>query len=99
MQGLDLLVDYVTSVDAASAYCDEGLPQAVVYASTLSGVSMNRLRGRLGQLAGAPPFIEISPDLDGYEPPTAGAPPVRRVALDELPRALPAALVIEMMRQ
>ena len=99
VQGLDLLVDYVTSVDAASAYCDEGLPQAVVYASTLSGVSMNRLRGRLGQLAGAPPFIEISPDQDGYEPPSADAPPVRRVALDELPQALPAALVTEMMRQ
>jgi hypothetical protein len=99
VQGLDLLVDYVTSVDAASAYCDEGLPQAVVYASTLSGVSMNRLRGRLGQLAGGPPFIEISADREGYEPPASGERPVRRVALDELPQTLPAALVTEMTRQ
>lgn len=99
VQGLDLLVDYVTSVDAASAYCDEGLPQAVVYASTLSGASMNRLRGRLGQLAGGPPFIEISPDQNGYETPSTGERPVRRVAVDELSRTLPAALVNELMRQ
>jgi hypothetical protein len=99
VQGLDLLVDYVTSVDAAGEYCDEGLPQAVVYASTLSGPSMNRLRGRLGQMAGGPPFIEISPDHDGYEPPSAGERPVRRVAIDELAQALPAALVIEMTRR
>lgn len=99
VQGLDLLVDYVTSVDAASAYCDEGLPQAVVYASTLSGVSMNRLRGRLGQLAGGPPFIEISPDQDGFETSSIGGRPIRRVALDELPQTLPAALVNEMTRQ
>lgn len=99
VQGLDLLVDYVTSVDAAGDYCDEGLPQAVVYASTLSGTSMNRLRSRLGQVAGGPPFIEISPDHDGYEPPSAGERPVRRVAIDELAQALPAALVIEMTRR
>lgn len=99
VQGLDLLVDYVTSVDAASEYCDEGLPQAVIYASTLAGTSMTRLRHRLGQVAGGPPFIEISPDREGYEPPAAGERPVRRVVIDELGQALPAALVIEMTRR
>lgn len=99
VQGLDLLVDYVTSVDAASDYCDEGLPQAVVYASMLAGPSMTRLRHRLAQTPGAPPFIEISPDHDGYEPPAAGERPVRRVVIDELSQALPAALVIEMTRR
>jgi hypothetical protein len=99
VQGLDLLVDYVTSVDAAGDYCDDGLPQAVIYASTLSGTSMTRLRNRLGQSAGGPPFIEISPDHGGYEPPSAGERPVRRVAIDELAQGLPAALVIEMTRR
>jgi hypothetical protein len=99
VQGLDLLVDYVTSVDAASEYCDEGLPQAVVYASTLAGTSMARLRNRLGQVAGGPPFIEISPAHEGYEPPAAGERSVRRVVIDELAQALPAALVIEMTRR
>lgn len=99
VQGLDLLVDYVTSVDAASDYCDEGLPQALVYASTLAGPSMTRLLGRLGQMPGGLPFIEISPDHDGYEPPAAGERPVRRVVVDELAQALPAALVIEMTRR
>jgi hypothetical protein len=99
VHGLDLLVDYVTSVDAAGDYCDEGLPQAIVYASTLSGTSMNRLRGRVGQLMGGPPFIEISPDHDGYEPPSTGERPVRRIAIDELAQGLPAALVSEMTRR
>ena len=99
VQGLDLLVDYVTSVDAASDYCDEGLPQAVVYASTLAGTSMTRLRHRLGQMAGGPSFIEIAPEPAGYEPPAGGERPVRRVVIDELAQALPAALVTEMARQ
>ncbi len=99
VQGLDLLVDYVTTVDAASDYCDEGLPQAVVYASTLAGTSMTRLRHRLGQMAGGPPFIEISPDHEGYEPPAVGERPVRRVVIDDLAQALPAALVIEVTRR
>jgi hypothetical protein len=100
VQGLDLLVDYVTSVDAACDYCDDGLPQAVVYASALAGASLDRLRRRLDQLAGAPPFIEISPERQNVEAPVAaertGTP---RVGLDELSQALPAALVIEMTRR
>ena len=99
VQGLDLLVDYVTSADTASDYCDEGLPQAVIYASTLAGTSMTRLRSRLGQLPGSPPFIEISPEREGYDPPSAGERPARRVTIDELAQALPAALVIEMNRR
>jgi hypothetical protein len=59
---------------------------------------MTRLRDRLRQLPGSPPFIEISPEHDGYEPPTARERPVRRVVIDELAQALPAALVSEMTR-
>lgn len=99
VQRLDLLVDYVTSVDAALDYCAEGLPQAIVYASSLAGVSMNRLRSQMGDMGSGPSFIEICPDRDDYEPATAGERGVRRVAIDELAQALPAALVAEITRR
>ncbi|NRF66120.1 hypothetical protein HLB44_03915 [Aquincola sp. S2] len=99
VQGLDLLVDYVASVDAACDYCADGLPQAVVYASTLSGAPLERLRRRLHSEVGAPPFIEITPQGHGFEPLRPGDEAVARVGLDGLAQALPAALVIELTRR
>ncbi|WP_284619688.1 hypothetical protein [Aquabacterium humicola] len=99
VQGLDLLVDYVGSVDAAVDYCADGLPQAVVYASTLAGAPLERLRRRLNAESGAPPFIEITPEGHGFEPLRPGDEAVARVGLDGLAQALPAALVIELTRR
>lgn len=99
VQGLDLLVDYVTSVEAACAYCEEGLPQAVVYASTLAGAPLDRLRRRLGGEAGAPPFIEIAPHGHSVETAAAGHRTVARVGADGLAEALPAALANELARR
>lgn len=100
VQGLDLMVDYVTSVDAARDYCADGLPHAVVYASTLAGAPLDRLRrALLSGEAGAPPFIEIAPQGHGFEPVSPGETAIAKVGLDGLAQALPAALVIELSRR
>lgn len=100
VQGLDLMVDYVTSVDAARDYCDDGLPHAVIYASTLAGAPLDRLRRALLEAdAGAPPFIEIAAQGHGFEPVSPGDTAVAKVGLDGLAQALPAALVIELSRR
>lgn len=99
VQGLDLIVDYVTSVDAARDYCADGLPHAVVYASTLAGAPLDRLRRSLLSEAGAPPFIEISAQGHGFEPVAPGDTAIAKVGLDGLAQALPAALVIELTRR
>ncbi|MBI5255538.1 MAG: hypothetical protein HY855_03495 [Burkholderiales bacterium] len=100
VQGLDLMVDYVTSVDAARDYCDDGLPHAVIYASTLAGAPLDRLRrALLAADAGAPPFIEIAAQGHGFEPVSPGDTAVAKVGLDGLAQALPAALVIELSRR
>ncbi|WP_395701684.1 hypothetical protein [Aquabacterium sp.] len=99
VQGLDLMVDYVTSVDAARDYCADGLPHAVVYASTLAGAPLDRLRRSLLDEAGAPPFIEIAAQGHGFEPVAPGETAIAKVGLDGLAQALPAALVIELSRR
>lgn len=99
VQGLDLMVDYVTSVDAARDYCADGLPHAVVYASTLAGAPLDRLRRALLDEAGAPPFIEIAAQGHGFEPVAPGDTAIAKVGLDGLAQALPAALVIELSRR
>jgi len=98
VQGLDLMVDYVTSVDAARDYCADGLPHAVVYASTLAGAPLDRLRRALLEDVGAPPFIEIAAQGHGFEPVAPGDTAIAKVGLDGLAQALPAALVIELSR-
>ncbi len=93
VHGLDLMVDYVTSVDAARDYCADGLPHAVVYASTMAGLPLERLRRALLAVDGAPPFIEIAAQGHDFEPGDRdGADAIARVGLDGLARALPAAL-------
>jgi hypothetical protein len=99
VQGLDLMVDYVTSVDAARDYCADGLPHAVVYASTLAGAPLDRLRRSLLSDAGAPPFIEIAAQGHGFEPVAPGDTAIAKVGLDGLAQALPAALIIELSRR
>lgn len=99
VQGLDLMVDYVTSVDAARDYCADGLPHAVVYASTLAGAPLDRLRRSLLGDAGAPPFIEIAAQGHGFEPVAPGDTAIAKVGLDGLAQALPAALIIELSRR
>lgn len=93
VHGLDLMVDYVTSVDAARDYCADGLPHAVVYASTMAGLPLERLRNALLAVDGAPPFIEIAAQGHDFEPHDQDhAGLVARLGLDGLARALPAAL-------
>jgi len=99
VQGLDLMVDYVTSVDAARDYCADGLPHAVVYASTMAGAPLDRLRRALLEEAGAPPFIEITAQGHGFEAVAPGDTAIAKVGLDGLAQALPAALVIELSRR
>jgi hypothetical protein len=99
VQGLDLMVDYVTSVDAARDYCADGLPHAVVYASTLAGAPLDRLRRSLLGDAGAPPFIEIAAQGHGFEPVAPGDTAIAKVGIDGLAQALPAALIIELSRR
>jgi hypothetical protein len=99
IQGLDLIVDYVNSVDAARQFCEDGLPQAVVYASALGGATLERWRKSLNERGGTPPFIEIDPEAHGFEPLGDHDRAAARVGMEGLAQSLPAALALELSRR
>lgn len=99
IQGLDLIVDYVNSVDAARQFCEDGMPQAVVYASALGGATLDRWRKSLNERGGMPPFIEIDPEAHGFEPLGDHDRAAARVGMEGLAQSLPAALALELSRR
>lgn len=99
IQGLDLIVDYVSSVDAARQFCEDGLPQAVVYASALGGASLERWKQALITQGNTPPFIEIDPAAHGFEPLGSDDRAAARVGMEGLAQSLPAALALELSRR
>ena len=97
IRGLDVLVDYVSSVDAAVRYCEDGVPEAVVYDGAIGHGPADDLRLSLGTSMRDLPFIEIT-GLAAALP----APAPRRaescVALARLQADLPSALATQLAR-
>lgn len=95
IRGLDLLVDYVASVDAAARYCNDSRPEAVVYDGRLDGASLNELRSSLDTERRLP-FIEIHGN--GRDDGTIGSDGTTRIPLDALMDCLPSTLATELAR-
>lgn len=95
IRGLDLLVDCVSSLDAAERYCADRLPEAVVYDGGLDGQRVSALRCNLRAEEPGLPFIEIAQHGFGE---AARQPGVSRVQLDGLTGQLAAALATELAR-
>ncbi|WP_088283434.1 hypothetical protein [Ideonella sp. A 288] len=95
IRGLDLLVDYVASVDAAARYCQDSLPEAVVYDGRLDGPRLNELRSSLDADRRLP-FIEIC----GHVRDNAAAQHegTTHIHLDALMDRLPSTLATELAR-
>lgn len=87
LTGLDLIVDYVASIESAREYCSDGPPQAVVYEAGMAGPALAHWRGSLG---GPPAFVEVGNDM-------AGRP--ASVDIDSLLSRLPTVLADQMARR
>lgn len=96
IRGLDLMVDYVASVDAAVRYCADGTPQAVVIDATQGETGAELLRQALRGELPEPSFIEITPPQAADRVP---APGHSHVGLDSLMTELPSTLATELARQ
>lgn len=83
LRGLDLMVDFVTSVDAAREFCADASPQAVLYEASLNGPQLEQWRGTGDH---GPAFIEIAGEPVAHRP---------RLDIDSLLHNLPDALAVE----
>ena len=94
-RGLDMMVDYVGSVEAAVEFCQAGLPQALLFQSDQAGAAMSALRNQVRRLAPCFPFIALLPTGRLVERIGEGAERTCQVGLDALSKTLPSVLVEE----
>jgi hypothetical protein len=98
LRPLGLMLDFVTSVEEAAAFCRGSVPHAIVYERGLGGERFERLRREM--LAAVPnvAFVEIADEGRGFETVQAGGRPQVRVARDAVLGSLAAALSYELTR-
>lgn len=94
IRGLDLLVDYVSSLDAAERHCQDSVPKAVIYDGSLDGRRIEALQASLQSDEPGLRFIEIARPGQGG----SGLPGVPKLGIESLMGHLPAALATELAR-
>lgn len=95
---MDLMVDFVTSVEEARDFCREGLPHALVYESSLAGDRFEALHAELLHDAPTLAFIELGEEGDAFAVSGFGGSEVAHVGREAIATGLPSALVFELSR-
>ena len=98
LRDMSLIVDYVGSVDEASAFCADGLPHAIVIEAVQNGERFGQLRDEI--LAEVPDFvfIEIIEEGNTFEMSGFSGTSMARVGRDVLGTSLPSALLFELSK-
>jgi hypothetical protein len=95
---MGMIVDFVTSVDDARAFCREGVPHALIYEAALAGEQFEALRGELLSLAPDLVYVEITEQGQSFEVSSFGGAALARVGRDAIISSLPSALMFELSK-
>lgn len=98
LRAQSLMVDYVTSVEEARAFCRGALPQALVHESTL-GDAFERLCGELHARSPRLAFVQVTDDGRDFEVRTVRGRELLCVSRAAVPASLPSALAFEIARR
>jgi len=90
--------DSVCSIDAARSFCQQGLPQAIIYESVLFDSAFDGLRNDIKQQCPELAWIEIVEQGDAFEISSFGGMSMARVGRDAIASSLPSALMFELAR-
>lgn len=98
VRNMGLIIDFVSSVDEAAAFCRDGLPHAIVVESLLCGERFDALRNEIA--AEVPQFVFVEVIEDGRAFEMSGFTPasMARVGRDALAQSLPSVLLFELSR-
>jgi enamine deaminase RidA (YjgF/YER057c/UK114 family) len=92
------MLDFVTSVDEARAFCDGALPHAVVHEAALGGERLERLRYELLARAPRTAFIQITEDDKTFELRDGGSQRIASVGRGAIAESLAPALTFALTR-
>lgn len=99
LRGHEVFIDYVATVEAAEAYCDDGYPQVLLYDdafdAAFDGQPLQALQERLSRLTPSVTVIALLPSGQGCEV----GERVIRLGADGLAQTLPSILLMELARQ
>ncbi|MBC7940329.1 MAG: hypothetical protein H7Z19_11295 [Chitinophagaceae bacterium] len=98
LQPMGLMIDFVTSVDEAAAFCRDGPPHALVYEATLAGERFEKLRAELLVSVPALAFVQITEHSKAFEILSLGGRRLASVGREALMQMLPAAMMFELSR-
>lgn len=95
---LGLMLDFVTSIESALEFCQEGLPHAIIYEAALGDLSFERLRHDLARSGRSTAWIEITEHGEAFEVSSFGGVSMARVGRDAIATSLPSALMFELAK-
>lgn len=95
---MGMQIDWVGSVNDARAFCQRGLPAAIVYESMLYDSAFDRLRSDVRQQCPELAWVEIVEQGDAFEISSFGGMSMARVGRDAIADSLPSALMFELSR-
>jgi hypothetical protein len=98
LQGQDLLMDHVSTVADAMAYCQDGAPHVLLFESAFQGDALEGLLTELGHSAPGAVLIEVLPAGQDCEMRLTGGNPATRLGLDALRHMLVPVIVLELGR-
>ncbi|HEY6510699.1 MAG TPA: hypothetical protein VI032_01895 [Burkholderiaceae bacterium] len=90
--------DSVSSVGAAREFCQQGLPQAIIYESVLFDSAFDGLRNDIKLQCPELAWIEIVEQGDAFEISSFGGMSMARVGRDAIASSLPSAMMFELAR-
>jgi hypothetical protein len=95
---MGLRLEFVSSVDAAREFCQQGLPQAIVYESAVYDVAFDTLRNDIRRQCPELAWIEIIEQGEAFEISSFGGTSMARVGRDAIASSLPSALMFELAK-
>jgi hypothetical protein len=98
LRHMSLIIDFVNSVDEASAFCREGLPHAVIIESIQAGERFANFREEIAAEVPEFVFIEIVEEGTTFEMSGFSGSQVARVGREVIANSLPSALMFELSK-
>lgn len=98
LRNMSLIIDFVSSVQEAAAFCREGLPHAVIIESIQAGERFASFREEIMKEVPDFVFIEIIEEGTTFEMSGFGGASTARVGREVLSSSLPSALLFELSK-
>lgn len=98
IRDMGLIIDFVGSIDEATAFCNDGLPHAIIYEAALAGERLDAWFEHIRSQAPGFVFIEIIEEGEAFQVSSFSGSGIARVSRAAIAVSLASALTLELSR-